>query len=462
MLTLEQVIERYPIPFELEELQKIDIVRGATWRRVLLDLPVGYGKSVISTCISLMLQPETTVVLMPPILIAQWKVWLDSITGKGSCVAYFGSPRQRADMPLRGARWICASYQIFNNDIERFRKELASADVLTVVDECQNVKGLGVLFKNVRAFTSGRDLVLMSGTLMSKPGDAYAYIKLLTPEIYSSRTQFENIHVEERDFFKQPKKWGNLDLLQTNLNMRRVARTKEEVHAALPKARYIPTHYRLDKDHMALYRRLMDEQLLTLDDGGKIDATTATRLYHAAQQIIANYGHFAGDDSKRPATFDLIDQIIAEADILNVEKSKLIIWTQYRMTSARLLQYLGDVAVAAYSGADSKRSVAAFLEDPAVRILVAHPKSAGMGLNPAHLCSECLFIETPTTTIDFVQSAGRIDRKGQRFNPNIRIAIAEGTIQEQLHQNLLTNDALVARASGSPVDLRAAIYGGGS
>ena len=475
MRTLEEVLAAHPLPFELELMQKIDIVKGAGYRRVLLDLPVGYGKTVIATAISLMLEPELTVVLVPPILIVQWVKWINSIPGAGRALAFVGSPKHRAAYKLENFDFIIMSYQVFNNDYDRLTRTCSGHEVLTIVDECQALKGRGVLFKHVRDFAAARDLILMSGTIMSKPGDAYAYIKLLTPEIYASYDRFENTHVEARNIFKVPTKWCNMDLLTANLSARRVFRTKEEVHSALPKARYVPIYYDLAPDHMALYKRLMEEMLLVLDDGSKIDATTAVKLYHAAQQIITNYDVYSGDPTKRSAVFDLIDTVTDEIDLGNLgdpaagipRSSKLILWTIYQKTSAAVLKHMqarlalrkdGSKAVAAYGAVNSKKSIAAFLDDEQTVGLVAQPGSAGAGLNPQHLCWHCGFIEIPTTTIPFVQSSGRIDRKGQKFNPIIRLFVARGTIQEQLLKNLFENDRLVQIASGTKQGIKNLIF----
>jgi hypothetical protein len=479
MLTLEQVIERYPFPhplggvMTLEPMQKEDIVKAVMWRRALLDLPVGYGKTVIATAISLVLQPQLTIILVPPVLIPQWVAWLGSIPGAGLALAYDAPPKKRQALPLQDADWLVMSYQVFNNDIELLRRLCAKAEVLLVVDEAQALKGRGVLFKNVRNFAAGRDLITMSGTIASKPGDYYSYIKLNTPDTYGTYTQFENIHVKERDIFKQPIEWHNLDLLQTNLNMRRIHRTKEEVHSALPKAKVIPIYYDLSKEHMALYRRLMEEQLLLLDDGGKIDATTATRLYHAAQQIVIDYGFFAGDETKRSAIFDLVDGIADEinlgGEILMDGKlqpaSKLILWTTHRSVSRLIGEHMdarlapiGKRGVMAFSEVDSKANVQQFMSDPNTVNLTAQPGSAGAGLNPQYFCWECAYVQLPTTTIPFIQSSGRIDRKGQRYNPNIRLLIARGTIQEQLLRNLIKNDELVNKAAGSKGAIKNMIF----
>lgn len=469
MRSFDEVMRLHPFPFQLAEMQKQDATKLAEYGRALGDLPVGYGKTCISTAATLMRNPDTVVVLLPPILIVQWGQWLRSIPGLGVVVEYEGTPQQRAAMPVKGARWLLMSYGIFKNDYARLKHDLRHSEVLTLVDEAQVIKNFkSILHKKVTEFSLGRDLLLMTGTPMSTPADGYAYVKMNSPGIYRTFGTFENVHVAEKDFFGAVKKWQNLDVLEQNLNLRRVYRSKEEVHADLPKANYIPVYYELSKDHKKLYQKLMNEQLLELDNGGKIDATTAQKLYHYSQQIIANYGYFADDEAKRSNLLDLIDELCDQIDLgrqfdpaLNrPPASKFILWTQYKITSARMLAYMNTKAkaVAAYSGSDAKEAVRLFLHDPETVTLVAQPGSAGVGLNPQHLCWECLFTELPTTTIPFTQAAGRIDRHGQRYNPNIRIAIAKGTIQESLIRDLLHKDELVKRASGNLKGIKDLIF----
>lgn len=775
MRSLEEVLEQHPLPLfkpdgspsELNEMQKEDIVKLATMGRALGDLPVGYGKTAIATCVALMLRPPVTVVLMPPILTPQWVKWLGSIPGAGRVVDYTGGPAKRRDLPLRGAQWVVMSYGMFRNDFDRLKAELV--DPMLIVDECfpagtqvqvpagqvsietlkpgdevltsagvkpimkvfkalafqlstlelsdgsaitctpdhpiftdlgwmraadcegrfvladvavsdlqqgvqpkdldalacegeghldrdhlfkilhdetsstgesgivqgcraederhseiraesgrdqartaqlgaqgsdlidatgdgmeatseegkrhwhdsgRNAAGAGAegsglrlecggqprsaaswlsdelqaglcssdaesrsgagwpepccgqtastgskegsqagrtwvarvstaeqstgtpvfnlhvegrhdyfaggilvhncqnlknyksqLFKNAKLFSDGQPLLLMSGTIMSKPGDGYSYVKLNNPEVYRTYAMFENIHVAKRDFFDQPVEWQHLDLLQDNLDLSRVRRTKEEVHANLPKVNYVVVEYDLAPEHMKLYRRLMDEQLLEVEDG-KIDATTAGRLYAAAQQIIANWAYFSDSEDNVPKLFELIDEILDEIGLgepamPGEERSKLILWTNYQRTSARVLSHLNARgaktrpawrAVGAYGAVNSKEGVRAFMEDADALVLVAQPGSAGAGLNPQGFTWEMGFVETPTTTIPFVQCCGRIDRTGQRFNPTIRLFVARGTIQEGLLRNLFANDSLVQQAGGSKQAIKDLIF----
>ncbi len=465
MLTLEEVLRRHPLPFTLTSLQYEDTEKAAFWGRFLGDLPVGSGKTVIATCAALCREPDVIIVLVPPILIAQWGAWLRGLPDIGPVLEYEGSPAHRKEFRIKEKRWLIMSFQIFKNDIHRFAVELRNRVVLTIVDEAHNLKSSkSVLYKEVRDFSLGRDLFLMTGTPLSSPEDAYAYIKLNTPEVYRSLSQFLNIHVAKRHpVFNSILEWQKLDVMQSNLALRTIRRTKEEVHATLPKAKYIPVYYDLSAEHMKLYKKLMEEQILEMNDGGKIDASSANLLYHHAQQIIANFAFYADDPSKKANIYELIDNVVESIELGQTGSSKLILWTQYKKTSASVLAYMNTMtkAVAAYSGADSQKSVKAFLEDMATTTLVAQPGSAGVGLNPQHLCWETFYIECPTSVIAFTQSAGRTDRIGQKHSSNIRLAVARGTIQEALVARLLKNDDLVNKVSGNIAGIKSLIFPSG-
>lgn len=485
MRTLEEVLDAHPLPLfkpdgspaELKPLQIEDINKLAVLGRALGDLPIGYGKTAIGTCVSLMLEPASTLVLVPPILVDQWVIWLRAIPGAGQVVAYAGTPKERKALPVRSASWVVSSYGMFKNDLDRLLKDMPEA--MTIMDEAQNAKSYkSQMFKSLKDFSDGKPLLLMSGTIMSKPGDGYAYVKLNNPDVYPRYVNFTNLHVAKWDYFDQPEEWQNLDLLQANLDLSRVKRTKAEVHAHLPQANFIPIHYELDPEHMKLYHKLMDEQLLEIGEG-KIDATTAGKLHAASQQIISNWGYYADDETLEPNLYALIDMVLDEIGIgqplyPGERRSKLIIWSIFRRTSRNLLAYINAKGIVkgkkgkpdvrkwyfagAYGEVDSHAGIKAFMEDPDCLGGVFQPGSAGAGLNAQYVCWEMLFAEFPTTNIPFEQCYGRIDREGQEFNPNIRMAIAKGTVQQSRLASLFDNDGLVRQVSGSVQSIKDLIY----
>lgn len=447
--------------FQLTPLQKADAVTFLGYGRSLSSYEVGSGKTVVSTVVSLMSGSEHTVVTVPPILIPPWVEWLRKVSK--DVLAYKGTPQWRTQQDLKAYRWIVVSHAIFRDDFAKIEHSFRGADLDLIVDEAQAIKNAGsVLFRKVSALSAGRNLQLLTGTPLSKPDDAYAYIKLKTPDMYRSYGHFENVHVEERDFFGKVTKWGNLEILKRNFEEKTISRSKEEVHGYVNTPLFPDTQYDLEPAHAKLYERLVEEQLLELDNGCKIDATTAQKLYHACQQIVVNYGHFAGDPTKRSKAFDVLDSTIEQTDCLNPKRSKLIVWTYYKLSSRTVLKYLldkGIKAVAAYSEAKTEESVRLFMTDPDTRILVAQPTSVGAGLNPQHVCWEALFLETSTVPMHSRQAIGRIDRVGQKHKPSIRFAVARDTIQVQLLHRLLQNADLVSRVEGDIADLRSILLG---
>ena len=208
---------------------------------------------------------------------------------------------------------------------------------------------------------------------------------------------------------------------------------------------------------MKLYKKLVDEQLLLLDSGNKIDATTATKLAHALQQIIMQFDYFSENPENRSAGYDLLDNVLED-----IGSAKLIVWCNYKRTNRAVTTYLnskGVKAVAAFSEVDANKSFKAFMEEPDVQVLVAHYLSAGAGLNAQSVCSEMLYLELSTIPSHMVQSSGRVCRLGQTKTPVIRVAVAKGTIQESLMKRLLKNADLVDKVENNLISLRKILLG---
>jgi len=460
----QAAIEHYKLVekagYNLAPLQLYDLNQSVMWDRVKWFYEVGVGKTVCSTVQAWMIGCSHHLVLVPPILIPQWVSWLKKVDCD-SVLAYKGTPKQRKVYDLKAYRWVIMSYGIFREDFVRLLAELGPSHPHVIVDEAHNLKNsASQLYKKLLQFVANNPLQLLTGTPTSKPTDAYAYIKLTNPELYRSYAHFESMHVGERDFFGNIVAYNNMPLLQQNLAIQSLKRSKEEMFPGIIAPRYQVLEYELADKHKALYKKLAEEQLLLLDNGGKIDATTAQRLYHALQQIVINLDYFSGNPEARSTAYDLIDETIEETQCMKKGKSKLIIWTYYKRTSASILEYLsGWRSVGAYSGANSNKSVQQFMNDPGCRILVAQPMSAGLGLEPQHVCWENLFLEHSTVPLHFVQSVGRTDRKGQKHMPTMRVAVAKDTIQAPLHDRLLHNGDLVKQTEGNLASIRDAIYG---
>ena len=459
---LEATIGRFSLPFEPAPLQKEDALMAANCGRFGFFYAVGGGKTFVSTLCAKIWNDSTTIITCPPILLDQWEEWLHSVNETDTSI--FKGPK-RTEALLKG-RWIIMSHAIFRDSYDKIEAYFRHKEVTLVIDEAQAIKNpRSVLYKNVVKFVGvERHLLLLTATPTSKPEDTYTYMKLKTPPLYRSYGHWTNLHVGAVDNWGGIQSYKNIDLLKKNFALNSVKRTKLDLFGHNLDPIYQPIRYELSKKHYKLYCDLAEEQLLLLPDGTKIDATTAQKLRHKLQQIVLDLEKFSGVEGKMAAGFELLDQVLEEVDPMVLTNSKLCIWTYYKASSKLVYDYLrkklGDKAVAAaYSETDSRESVRRIMHDPECRVLVGQPTSVGVGLNLHHVCSEMLFLEQATVPMYARQAIGRVDRAGQKIRPTIRFALASGTVQVKLFNDLLKNDDLTSKVEGTAQSLRDEIFG---
>jgi hypothetical protein len=346
--TLAELIAKYPpplrpdgnpiVPYGWQE-EDAEVLVG--FSRIGVFLPVGSGKTFMLTYIMLAWDLDHYVIILPPILVPQWVKWLNSIPGIGGAVAYRGSPKQRKEIDPLQFRWWIMSYVIFKNDYDRLLKLLHSKRYALGIDEAHSIKNsASQLHKLSARFSAGQYLALATGTELNDPADTYAYVKIKTPSVYRSYGQFKQIHVSGEDFFGNPTGWQNLELMHDNLYLQSAHRTKEEVQKHLPRAKYIPLEYELSDEHKKLYKELAEQQILELEEGGKIDATTQQTLWNHMQQIVLNPAAYGRSDLQ-PAAFEIIDMLLDQLDFENLpEKRKFIFWTWYQASTEAVRDYL--------------------------------------------------------------------------------------------------------------------------
>lgn len=438
-------------------------------------LDVGTGKTfcaTVSALYKLLDGADHVIGLMPPILLTGWKRWLESITPRPTVTLYRtparvkGAPKltpkqMRAQIPL-DAQFTLMSLPIFKEDFEHIVRAYSGKRVVLLIDEATSVKNVesgNHQYVDTFVGATGADLLALTGTPLSTPMDGYAFCKLVAPGLYRNLRQFETIHVSERDDYENVIEWKNLPLLANNMLVNAARVLRQEALPDLPPAQLVPLYYDLDPAHLALYRKLAEEQVLELEKGGKIDATSQSALFNALQQIVVNWDHFAGNEAKVSKSLDLVDQVMAELD-----GRKLVIFAKYRMTNAKLVQHLQKYnAVGVYGGipsAQQQRNLDRFRDDPDCKVAVLQPSSAGYGVDGLQrVCSDVLFLELPDVPRDFHQAAARIWRDGLASKCLIRLAVAEQTLQPARLRHLLDKDALVGQVCRNFQDLRDMLFG---
>ena len=464
MLTAYELVQTsYRLPYPLYPFQIDAVNELAPLPRASYWLDTGTGKTITSITSALykLLKGsiDNVIVLMPPILITNWGRTLSAIKGV-TWTAYKGTPAVRGKLGLN-VNFILMSYEIFRMDNAKLFDHFANKTTLIIADESTKIKNVGTKsFKMVRDWHANSHLMLLSGTPISNPADGYAPVKLVAPLIYRNLNQFENLFIKSRDFFNNPKEWHNLDLLHENLMCHAVRVLKTDVLKDLPPVTYNPVYYEMDKGHTRTYETLCEEQILKFDDGTKLDATQATRLFHALQQIPMNRETFTQEEGVMSMGVELIEEILEELE----PRGKLVIFTAYKATNRMLIKHLEKYGVVAVFGeisaAQQQRNIDLFVESKKCRVILLQLQSASFGLDKLQtVCNDALFVEMPMTPSQFHQAVARLWRIGQSSPVNVRVAIAERTIQVRLWEVLQDKDSLVNVCIRGYDDLKKALKG---
>lgn len=462
---LDAIISHLNLPFKVAPLQYFDAMTGYREGRLKLFYDVGGGKTLVATLIAMMFEYRA-VVAMPHILLRQWERWLKRARVPEDQIYIHYGPK-RSLLKAGNPKWVLTSHAIFRMDIEKFLEHYKKEKATLLLDEAQAAKDVRTkLFKAVVKFVGADNpYVPMTATPTSKPEDTYAYMKVVTPGLYRHMTHWESLHVKERDFFGGIKSYGHLDLLRDNFAIKTAKRDKLELFGYDPNMRPIltPVEYDLEPKHLALYKKLVDEQLLLLPNGDKIDGTTSQKLRHMLQQLVWNPAKFSGDPEQVAAGFELLERMCEQVNFMPENRSKYVIWTYYRSTSEAIFEWMkkryGETGVIAYGGSNAAKAVDAIMFDPKIRWMVANPGSVGAGLELQHVCWEMFFAELYTTPIPNRQALGRFDRPGQKTRPTAMFGLALNTVQMGLFQDLLRNDEMAVKVERTRTSLRQELLG---
>lgn len=440
--------------------------------RVLADaaglwLDMGTGKTFVSTAIALywmIMGCGACVVIMPPNLLIQWQKWLRLIKYKETgqpldVVLYAGLPAKRKLLSL-DADFVLVGVHIFKRDFTRFSNFFYDRPFTLLVDEATFIANINSAnHEAVFDFGLGRPKQLLSGTPANAPLDAYGLIKFTAPGTYLNFVTFRNLHVEKVDDYDRPTEWKNLGLLHDNLLKNSTRILYEDMYPGEPRPLFDVVYYDLSEEHQKLYRRLAEEQLLELPDGGKIDATTVHRLRHALGQIVLNQGHFCGDPSKGSVGLDMIEERLHA-----LQGGKMVVFAHYKMTIANIVKRFQRYGAVGYnsevSDKQKEKNKERFIEDRDCKLIAIQYVSGGKGLDGLqHVSHTALCAEPCRQPRDFHQAIRRLRRRGQRKRVHVLLPIARGTVQVKGFNALLDNDTLINQVVRNAIDLRKEIYG---
>lgn len=456
-----------PNVFDPHPLQVGAINRRALCPNAGLWLDMGTGKTFVATWLALfhlLTKGYPGVVIMPPVLIAQWARWLRSLRPQPGAAPitvteYRGTPAQRAQLSLH-ATFVLVGIQIFKRDYQKFVAAFSGRGFTLIVDEATTIANINTdNHEKVFDFSVGLPQIMLTGTPADPPSNAYALLKFSAPGSYRNLKHFRNTHIDEVDLYKKVLAWKGLDDLAEKMKVNSERILFSDMYRADQEPLLSQVEYDLEPDHHRLYKKLADEQLLLLPDGGKIDATTVQRLTHALGQIIVNQGHFSGNAADEASIFDYLD-----LKLEGLGSGKLVVYAHYQMTVQRVVERYAKLGAVGYNGAvtdrQKEKNKQRFIEDPNCRVFVLQYASGGLGLDGLQwVCNHGVMIEPCRQAYVFRQSIARLKRGGQKYRVMIDIMTAKKTLQVRAFKDLLNNDDVACRIIPNKTELRKLIYG---
>lgn len=281
-------------------------------------------------------------------------------------------------------------------------------------------------YKKVRRFIDSKGegesaFVPMTGTpIPNVPTDAYGIISLVYPEGYSSLKEFESFHVDKvRQTSRDGKRqwdivtgYKNLEMLNVNLFARASRSTKEQV-LSLDRPQIIEKEVVLGDEHYALYRKLVRERVLEVN-GETISAVQAQSLRQKALQIVTNPDPFSDRPIQENSVRDMLLELLEEVGCLHHEK--VVIYAIYNKSIEAMSKWMEQYRPAiVYGKTNSAENVERFKTDPSCRVMIAHYKSGGVGIDGLqNFCRYVICAEPTSVPGEFTQATERVYRKGQK------------------------------------------------
>lgn len=192
-------------------------------------------------------------------------------------------------------------------------------------------------------------------------------------------------------------------------------RASEEEKPDHKKSIVIDHKYKMDRETKHFYKQMKDFSFIEMEGETICEAENPLVQILRLQQILCGYVHT--DETKKPYHFSL-QRINFCVDLITEKiKDQVIIWCLFVPDRPVLKMWLErkGLKVAIYQGSEKKKSQIKrdFLAQK-YDVLIAHPRSGGVGLNLQGNCVNDIYYSYGHNSIDHWQSLKRIDRRGAK------------------------------------------------
>ena len=416
---------------------------------------MGLGKTIQVLALLLVLRAEggdgrrTSLLVVPASLLANWVEEIERFAPtlrvlvahpsvlSASALNALG-PDRIADLDL-----VITSY----GTVLRLPWVTAAPWRLVVLDEAQAIKNPGA--KQTRAVKQfdARTRIALTGTpVENRLSDLWSIFDFINPGLLGGAKPFTAF--AKRLAARSHSSFGPLRELVRPYILRRL-KTDKSVIADLPDKTEINAYCLLSRKQAALYHRAVDELATTLRLTEGLRRRGAVLAFLMRFKQICNHpSQWLGDGAWSEEDSGKFGRLREIAEVIAAKQEKMLVFTQFRETTAPLAAFLGSVfgraGLVLHGGTPIKQRkilVRRFQEDESVPFFVLSLKAGGTGLNLTAASHVVHFDRWWNPAVEN-QATDRAFRIGQTKNVLVHKFVCRGTVEEKIDMLIASKQQL--------------------
>jgi SNF2 family DNA or RNA helicase len=339
------------------------------------------------------------------------------------------------------ARIYLMHYEVFRYEFERIALFQKTRKVAVILDETQKIKNpeatLTKEFHKLRAGFVRR--VIMTGTpVANRPYDIWSQVYFLDGgaalgDFKRFKEDFDFNEALAIDETARERFANNLRWLNDQIRPFTVRETKASAGIELPAKFVERINCALAPVQAEMYDSVRYDLKLEVERDGVVrldDSEDILKRLLRLVQVASNPGLLDQRYTEAPGKFVVLRALL---DSVLTGDTKAIVWTTFVENATWLTRELAEYGSRCVHGKmaieDREKSIAAFLKDPDVQLLVATTGAAKEGLTLT-VANHAIFFDRSFSLDDFLQAQDRIHRISQERECYIYVLTARGTIDE--------------------------------
>ena len=383
---------------------------------------------------------RTSLLVVPASLLANWAGEIERFTPGLTALIAHPSAMPSADLKALTAAQLGAVDLVITTygTLLRIKALMDTPWRIAVLDEAQAIKNPGTKqTRAVKQLNAGMRIALTGTPVENRLSDLWSIFDFINPGLLGSGKAFTDFTRRLADSGH----YGPLRELVRPYILRRL-KTDKTVIADLPDKTEMKAFCQLSAKQAALYQRSVQELAKLLEQAKQQPAMARRGLVLSFlmrfKQICNHPSQWLGDAAWREADSGKFARLRAIAEVVAAKQEKMLVFTQFRETTAPLAAFLGGVfgrSGVVLDGstpiAKRKELVKRFQEDEATPFFVLSLKAGGAGLNLTAAAHVVHFDRWWNPAVEN-QATDRAFRIGQTNNVLVHKFICQGTVEDKI------------------------------